>query len=160
MSTIPNAGPGVRKLNPHLYGTGAAAGYKQELENPPYKGYRPSAQAINWACRKKRIRQDSKPLLNKLETEWLAMLGFMYPGIKIHAQSWRVKLANGAWFKVDFCASLVGQWTAWEVKGPKQGKNVDRGMLALKCAASQYPEVLWVLVWRDRREWKTQHLIP
>jgi hypothetical protein len=144
--------------NPHLYTYTGAAATRLEAQQPVSDAL--TNQKGDRASVKKRIRQSTKPLLNKLEAEWLSMLGFMYPGIKIHAQSWRVKLANGVWFKVDFCASLSGQWTAWEVKGPKQGKNVDRGMLALKCAASQYPEVLWVLVWRDRGEWKTQHLIP
>jgi hypothetical protein len=157
MSHIPNAGTGVRKLNPHLYGTGAAA-TRLEAQQPV-----PDAPAVclgDRASVKKRIRQSTKPLLNKLETEWLARLTSMFPSLNIHKQSWRVKLANGAWFKVDFCATLSGKWTAWEVKGPKRGKNVDRGMLALKCAVSRYSEINWILVWKDKGEWREQLLYP
>jgi hypothetical protein len=111
----------------------------------------------------KRIRQSPKPLLNKLESEWLTQLKHVpihgCSGVSIHAQAWRVKLANGAWFKVDFCACVAGKWTAWECKGSKDGKNVDRGMLALKCAAAQFPEVRWILVWKEKGKWMTQQVL-
>jgi len=111
-------------------------------------------------AQKRRIRQSQKPLLNQLESEWLGMLRCKYPpSLNIHAQSWRVKIAGGAWFKVDFCAFIDNRWVAWEVKGNK-GKNIDRGLLALKVAASQYPEIEWNLVWKEDGDWKTQTLIP
>lgn len=104
----------------------------------------------------KRIRQSEKPLMNKLEAAWLQHLQAIHPALQIHSQEWRVKIANGAWFKVDHCAFLDGRWTAWEVKGPKEGKNVARGMLALKCAARCFPEVEWILVWRLNGLWSQQ----
>jgi hypothetical protein len=109
---------------------------------------------------KKRLRQLAGKL-NKLESEWLNCLKRMLPAdTRIYAQSWRVRIANGAWFKVDFCAFVDGRWRAWEVKGPKQGKNVDRGILALKCAATTYPEVQWILVWKEKGQWMEQVILP
>jgi len=136
----------VRKLNPSIYG-GAQAD--------------PLVNAITLLEKSKRIRQDQKPLMNKLESDWLNHLRTILPaGTLIHSQSWRVKIANGAWFKVDHCAFVAGRWMAWECKGPKQGKNVARGMLALKCAASSFPDVDWILVWREAGQWRTQKVIP
>ena len=106
-----------------------------------------------------RIRQDAKPLLNKLETDALAWLKSRYPCATFHAQAWRVKIANGAWFKVDLCAVIENRWTAWECKEFK-GKNVDRGLLALKTAAHQFPEVQWVLLSRKNGQWNEQVVLP
>jgi len=107
-----------------------------------------------------RLRQDKKPVLNGLETAFYEHLKrTLPPGTLIHCQAWRVQIARGAWFKVDFCASVAGQWTAWETKGPKTGKNVARGMLALKCAAANFPDVNWVLAWKDNGEWFTQKVL-
>lgn len=105
----------------------------------------------------KRIRQESKALLNKLETEWLAQLRRMMPAVTVRSQAWRVKLGNGIWFKVDFCAVVGGQWTAWEVKGPHAFRG---GMENLKVAACCYPEIRWLLVWKVKGEWKQQVVLP
>jgi hypothetical protein len=152
-------GPGVTKLNQHvpeIY-AGVAPTEQPKAQSPvsdaprPGKGDRASV---------KRIRQESGLKLNKLESEWLARLKWLFPAdTNIYAQSWRVRLANGVWFKVDFCALLNGVWTAWEVKGPKQGKNVDRGLLALKVAAAQYPEINWNLVWKQDGIWQMQRVL-
>ena len=143
-----------KKLNPQLFGGTAVAsvrwGTSATLGEATIVGIAP----------KKRIRQDEKPLLNKLESEWLQVLKMRHPTVTIHSQEWRVKIANGAWFKVDHCALLAGGWTAWECKGPSQGKNVARGLLALKCAASSFPEVRWVLVWKDQGKWCEQEVMP
>lgn len=109
---------------------------------------------------KKRIRQSSKPVLNQLETEALALLQAACPNTVFHQQAWRVKIANGSWFKVDLCAFLDSRWHAWEVK-ELRGKNVDRGKLALKCAAHQFPEIIWHLLWRQSGyPWQDQHILP
>lgn len=108
----------------------------------------------------KRIRQSSKPLLNKLETEFYGRLCMFHGPGRIKVQAWRVKLANGSWFKVDFCGLIDGQWMAWEVKGNK-GKNIDRGKLALKVAAALWPEITWQLVWKDKDgKWQEQIILP
>jgi len=133
----------TRKRNPELYG----------VKSITVTNYSPVKKEA------KRIRQDEKPLLNKLESQWLHILKIKYPDVEIRAQSWRVRIANGSWFKVDFCALINGRWTAWECKGPKQGKNVARGTLALKCAAGIYSEVDWILVWKEDGKWQEQKVL-
>lgn len=143
------------RLNPKYY---AGAALQPKAQSPV-----PDALSLRQGDRtsSKRVRQDAKPLLNKLETAWLAVLKISHPDVTIHAQEWRVKLANGAWFKVDFCAFIDGVWKAWECKGPKQGKNVSKGLLALKFAAAKFPEVKWILVWKDADGlWRDQIILP
>lgn len=93
----------------------------------------------------KRIRQESTPLMNGLETRFLNQyLQPRHPESRIVPQGMRVKLANGAWFKVDFFIPEI-QW-AYEVKGPKVMHNQQsRQLLALKVAASAWPEIKWHL---------------
>lgn len=117
------------------------------------------------ACPKpsrKRIRQDSKPLLNKLENEFFLQLvpPFYSPGWRIVPQSVRFKLANGLWYKPDFLkvgddedAPLV----AYEVKGPHAFRG---GFENLKMAAQQYPWIKWVLAWKVGGDWKQQIILP
>lgn len=118
---------------------------------------------------RKRIRQSQKPP-TKLEVEGLAWLKAKYssPVIRWHTQAWRVRIANGAWYKVDICAELpkegmhrlaVWQWHAWETKCLK-GKNAARGILALKCAASAFPEVVWHLLTKEDGQFQDQIILP
>lgn len=122
-------------------------------------------QDIAKAIPRKPIQQSAKPVLNKLESSALDWLQQIYPSASFHRQSWRVKIANGAWYKVDLCAFLesydgMGRWHGWEVK-ELRGKNVDRGKLALKCAAFQFPEVRWHLLWRQKGgHWQEQEVLP
>lgn len=155
-------------LNGQWYAPNHPVAKKAKRFAEPPEGF--GMDAISLALKPKtarRLRQDSKPLLNQLETEWFEVLKDRYSGgYEIHAQAWRVKLAAGAWFKVDFCvfAQVFGgdrQWIAYEVKGPKKGKNVARGILALKCAAHQFPEICFVLVWKDDDgQWQEQIVKP
>ena len=108
----------------------------------------------------KRIRQSDKPLLNGLEMQWLARLEMSYPLVRFHAQAIRFEIARGAWFKPDLSATIEGQLTCWECKGPKEGKNVARGILALKAAAHAFPDVVFILVWKDDGGWKQQRILP
>ena len=134
-------GEAVRKLNPHIF-------------RPDQDSTRETVETT------RSIRQDSKPLLNGLETEWLAVLvRTLPPGTQIHSQAWRVKLANGSWYKVDHCAFVAGQWTAWECKELK-GKNSARGILALKTAAHQFPEVQWFLVTKQNGQFTVERVLP
>lgn len=103
----------------------------------------------------KRLRQDSKPLMNKLEQKWAAVLAAKLKGNKIHAQAIRFKLANGIWFKVDFCSFELE--TCWEVKGPHAFRG---GFENLKCAADRYPEFQWLLVWQEDGSWREQRVLP
>lgn len=114
----------------------------------------------------KRLRQDTKPLMNQLELEFLEHLCRRIPTFPpIRVQAKRYRLGNGIWYKPDFtCADWpdpkrVLRETAWEVKGPKSFRG---GFENLKVAASVYPEVRWLLVWKDKTtgEWKEQPILP
>jgi hypothetical protein len=118
-----------------------------------------SDSATRDCARPTRIQQNTKPLLNGLETKALAWLQATYPSATFHKQAWRVKLANGAWYKVDLCAFFDSRWHAWEAKFLR-GKNATRGILALKCAAYQFPEVRWHLIWKQDGRWMTQEVLP
>lgn len=108
----------------------------------------------------KRIRQDSKPLMNKLETQFYNVLAVQNPGMIIYKQALRWKLGNGIWYKPDFAAFLYDAQaernvtlTCWEVKGPHAFRG---GFENLKVAAAAYPEVAWILVWKESGKWCEQ----
>jgi len=123
-------------------------------------------QAIVKECptpRKKRIRQDPKPLMNKLEEEALEYLKeedrkarteFVF---RPHALV--LKLANGCVYNVD----IVGfgnprpRICAWEVKGKHAW---DDSIVKLKVAAHEWPTIEFYLMWKDNGQWITQHVLP
>lgn len=107
----------------------------------------------------KRIRQNHKPELNKLEREFQAHLEYDCPGGFIYPQSIRFKLANGIWYKPDFVLflPLSLQLWAYEVKGPHAFRG---GFENLKVAASRYPQIVWYLVWKQDGGWKKQLVMP
>lgn len=116
----------------------------------------------------RRIRQSTKPLLNELEKAWLAEIEHRYPNYPpIRSQAKRYEFARGAWYKPDFTCSLwpvpgraAGE-TAWECKGPRAMRNQQaRGFVVLKAAARQWPEVRFVLVWREAGVWREQEVLP
>lgn len=155
-SDFSNASASFKKRNPTLFTplTPFDPNFETQGPVPPDAKAKPA----------RRLRQDKPP--NKLEAAWLEVLKYRYPGAVIHAQSMRFKLASGAWYKPDACACVsdsIGispRWTAWETKFLK-GKNADRGILALKCAAHQFPEICFVLVWKDEDgQWKEQIVKP
>lgn len=109
----------------------------------------------------KRIRQSQKPLLNKLEEEWLDCLKLQF--MDISSQSLRFKLGNGIWYKPDFVAwprgleSIDHRMRAYEVKGPFAHRG---GFENLKVAAHQYPQIKWTLCWKQDGKWKEQTVLP
>jgi hypothetical protein len=107
----------------------------------------------------KRVRQDSKPLLNKLEAEYLSMISALYPEIIFRAQCLRWRLGNGIFYKPDFVAiGFRGDpMTCIEVKGPHAFRG---GFENLKVAASLYPFIKWILVWKENNVWKEQEILP
>lgn len=114
----------------------------------------------------KRIRQDSKPLMNNLETEWLQELYADFPECPIstfRAQAKTYRLANGLRYTPDFTAVInifPGglKETAWEVKG----KWVDGDSFPkLKMFAAVWPEIRVILAWKDARgKWQEQTIFP
>ena len=115
----------------------------------------------------KRVRQSAKPLMNKLEAEFYARIKNEYPNYpEVRLQAKRYRLGNGIWYKPDFTCSAypvtVGEIgpareTAWEVKGPHAFRG---GFENLKVAAATFPEVRWILVWKENGQWKQQEVLP
>ena len=112
----------------------------------------------------KRIRQSTKPLLNKLEQEWLDHLRASGGGV-VRTQAITFRLANGLRYTPDM---LSFGWpsnyedgiaaTAWEVKG---GWFTDDANAKLKMFATTYPEIRVVLCWKDTfGMWQTQRVLP
>ena len=103
----------------------------------------------------KRIRQNTKPMMNKLETEFFeSQLKTMYSTpISIQAISFR--LANGLRYTPDFVS--LSNLKAWEVKGAwVDGDSFPK----LKMAAAVYPEIVWLLVWKKNGVWREQRVLP
>ena len=111
----------------------------------------------------RRIRQSSKPRLNKLETEFLGILKErFYPATcSIRNQAMRFELANGLWYKPDFVVFFPHEERlpcCFEVKGPKSWRG---GFENLKMAARAWPMFVWTLVWKiGPGEWKEQTVLP
>lgn len=140
-----------RKLNPHLF-PGQNAGGEDDEEHDHIAAL---------TAKKKRIRQSSKPLLNKLESEFSERLKTRWPGTAtwIHAQAVRLRLANGLTYSPDFFAIQPNTSpTAFEVKGKYAFED---SIVKLKVAASSYPFVKFILVWKDEQgQWQEQHVLP
>ncbi len=104
--------------------------------------------------------------MNKLEEAWFNRVSSQNPNYpRPRAHSLTFKLANG----VTYCPDVfVSEWpvigecakpTAWEVKGKKAW---DDAIVKLKVAAHEWPEIRWVLVWKDSRDggWREQTILP
>lgn len=140
-------GAAVRKLNPHLFA---------KLE--PEAKVLINAVPLNKP--RKRIVQEAKPLLNALEAQYAALLQEKFSHRIIRAQAIRFRLANGLWYKPDLTvwaktAELAPR--AYEVKGRKAPA---RGVAVLKMAATQYPDWIWFLVWKEDGRWQEQRVLP
>ena len=122
---------------------------------PPRNGWRKSALGNQIWCR---IRQNTKPLLNNLESEYPEQVR-AYPGFRnVRCQALRFRLANGIWYKPDItCVNMWSQVIAFEVKGPHAFRG---GFENLKMAADQYREIEWVLVWKEDGQWTSQQVLP
>lgn len=139
-------GPACRKLNPHLFGAGGSREAEAITTTPAVT--KPS----------RRIRQDSKPLSNHLETEFGNYLHSVnWAGNGIYEQVITVRLANGLRYTPDWVVFRDGIPWCYEVKG----KHIwDDAIAKLKMAASKYREWKWVLVWKEGSEWKFQYVLP
>jgi len=138
----------VRRRNPHLY----TVSMKSD-----------GAVFVDGDCVKppKRIRQSTKPLMNKLEQEWFEVLKLRFTVIM--PQSLRFMLGNGVWYKPDFVCWPAGfdsadpRMRAFECKGPFAHRG---GFENLKIAATKYPAIRWTLAWKENGEWKEQLVLP
>lgn len=140
-----------RKLNQHIYGSMA------------HVVMAPAIMAKNQPA-PKRIRQSSKPKLNKLEQAYFDHLSAKYPNNRLRAQSVTYVLANGLRYTPDITSPGIrtdtddeSKPTNWEIKGPYAfGGSLEK----LKMAAAVYPEIRWLLIWKDDDGWHEQEVIP
>jgi hypothetical protein len=151
MKEPPTGSDDFRKLNPHLFPP-------SPTDSHLYGG--PSVKTLfakGELPAKPRIRQSSKPLLNKLETEFrneLRMLGWK----TVLCQAVKLRLANGVWYTPDFITFGIPntsqpQMVAWEIKG----KHIwEDSIVKLKVAAAQYPMFEWRLAHKGTGAWGYQ----
>ena len=99
----------------------------------------------------KRIRQNPKPIMNKLEAEF-HRITFAVLNEPVYIQSIKFKLANGLTYTPDFVCPRW-PWESYEVKGPHA---FDGALDKLKIAATIFPHIKWVLVWKENGVWKNQ----
>lgn len=141
MSLPNNPTPSFIKRNPHLYG-------------PQSK----LSQIAPVKKKKFRLRQNPKPLLNQLESEYKNFL-CTCEGIRFEPQAIRFRLGNGIWYKPDFIVlTPLRDFLAIEVKGPRAFRG---GFENLKVAASLYRWVTFKMVWKgEDGQWETQTILP
>jgi len=146
MSSLPlKPSAALIRRNPHIYGTGFGEALNAETDG---KEPKPA----------KRLRQSHKPLLNKLEAQFLEQWKVLWPGRTIYSQAIRFKLGNGIWYKPDFVTlTAFNGPMAYEIKGPKAFRG---GFANLKVVAGLYPEVIFVLAWKENGTWKEQLILP
>ena len=134
-----------------------------------------SAKSLSEAIRRgnkdpkhaKRIRQQSKPLMNNLETEFWCILCNRYGDPFVKPQAVRLKLGNGIWYKPDFFVMNAFQddftqpphrgTICYEVKGPHAFRG---GFENLKVAAHLWSEIQFILAWKENSQWKEQIVLP
>lgn len=106
---------------------------------------------------KKRIRQNSKPLSNKLESEFGIKLRLDYPESDIFEQAITLRIANGLRYTPDWAACHASCTTFYEVKGRHAW---DDSIAKLKMAATTFPMWHWFLVWKCGERWELQRVFP
>lgn len=142
-SAIAHAGETVKRLNPHLFHERRTKVDHYDYDAaPPYKY--------------KRVRQSSKPLMNKLESEFYLELQRDWPGYSILVQAMKLRLANGVWLCPDFVVCGV-RLKMFEVKGPHMWEDAA---VKLKFAATAYRDFDWLLVWKKDGDWHEQEILP
>lgn len=110
------------------------------------------------AAAEKRLRQSSKPDLNKLESAFLLHLREQLgQSATILAHDLTFRLGNGVRYTPDFVVFYGGLACCYEVKGPRAW---DDAIVKLKVAPGKYPMFKWVLAWRDGGKWKLQTMLP
>jgi hypothetical protein len=107
--------------------------------------------------RDRRIRQNPKPLSNKLEANFGQWLKLLHPGATIWEQAITFRLANSLKYTPDWVMVEGNDVFCYEIKGPKMW---DDAVAKLKMAASIYKQFGWMLCWRENGLWKSQALYP
>lgn len=109
----------------------------------------------------KLIRQEKPVQEGQWEKEWREQVEASGEFTHVKAQSLRVRLANGSWYRPDVSAMRTRNNIihCWDVKGGSKMKGTAKGRLAIKVAASLYKEFRWALAWKKNGEWMTQEVI-
>lgn len=106
----------------------------------------------------KRLRQSSKPKMNKLETEYHEALRNRLPNASIHPQGARLELANGLTYTPDIVViHQSGTTECFEVKG---GWFPDDARVKIKMAARLFIGWRFFLVWKEDGIWCEQLILP
>lgn len=137
---LSNCNEATRRRNPHLFGASEAVTIAKDIGTVPPKT---------------RLRQSSKPLMNKTEGRFAAHLAALDPHEKWHAQAVTLLLASGVRYTPDFLSFKLR--LAYEVKGKWAS---DDSIVKLKVAARVYPELQFVLVWEQDGRWQEQIILP
>lgn len=137
-----SVGAEVQRLNPGLFGPGGPTSVPPAPVGPR---------------KLKRILQNTKPLSNKLETQFGEHLRAWYPGALIYEQAITLRLANGVRYTVDWAVSRGIGVFCYEVKGRHAW---DDAIVKLKVAATTFPNWHWHLAWKDVGEWQIQIVEP
>jgi hypothetical protein len=114
---------------------------------------------------KKRLRQSSKPILNKLEERFYARIKLLRPLDEVVCQGIRLELARGIWYRPDlFIPDALDHLgtgkrlsLAYEVKGPHAFRG---GFENLKVAARVHRWIQFRLVWEADGGWQEQIILP
>lgn len=101
-----------------------------------------------------RVRQ-SRDKLNKLESAYQDYATVEHRGHQVLAQTIRLRLGNGVWYKPDFFIPHLSLFI--EVKGPKAFRG---GFENLKVAAGLHTWAKFRLVWREKGQWFAQEILP
>ena len=138
---LAGASEAVRRRNPHLFQTAFAAGVALAAESGT------------------RVRQSHRKR-SKLEWEAEAWLAARHPGTVIRWQAMTLVLGNGVRYTPDAFALGGGNLerpTAWEIKGPHAW---DDALVKIKMAPTCWPDVTFILLWKDDGRWRQQTMEP
>jgi hypothetical protein len=105
---------------------------------------------------RKRLRQRSTPKLNKLEQEAFLMVNQQHTDMTIRHHSVTFDLANGVRYTPDIVGIRKWAMICWEIKGPH---SWDDAIVKLKVAASVWPDIKWILLWKENGQWHEQVIL-
>lgn len=147
----------VERHNRRVSGDAAEKQTKSGLPEPA-----PKAQSTGLLDKAsgRRIRQRTKPMMNRLEFEFYRMQSTCANIMNIRTQAITFLIANGVRYTPDFTWRERGTnlTFAIEVKGPKA---FDGSLEKLKMAAHEFPDWKWFLVWKDKDGiWREQEVLP
>lgn len=146
----------LENLNPKYHAQVAAA-----LSRSPAAV--PALPELPAPVAKARLRQRTKPLLNRLETAFLARLEHHYQhGAKILSQSITLKIGNGVRYTPDFVVVTQRKdfgigIEVWEVKGKHAWED---SLIKLKVAAALFPWITFNLASGHAGTWRLQQILP